>query len=247
MNQLNIKRNYFFLVLAGLLAAGSCTREVDNWINKEADTIYDTLSSLPGNRILAFQVTNLVETEERIYSSIDDSAKTITVYLPAYYGLGVIQPEISLPAGSAVSPDPDLPIPVFYETPAQYTVTAANGASTTYKVEIIVQQAALLVDELSSATKTYVFRMRTRPGGSVTITGDNIIPLYSITSAYLIDDQGREVMKLAELQSGSANTSETIRYIMPYAGDNIPVGLYYLELRSYALTRRMQYPIQLTL
>ncbi len=47
---------------------------------------------LPQNRILSFKVVNLTDTV--IYGAIDDIDNTITVYIPFYYGLTVIDPRI---------------------------------------------------------------------------------------------------------------------------------------------------------
>ncbi|WP_139275950.1 hypothetical protein [Sinomicrobium oceani] len=218
-----------------LLCSAGCTREEDNLIITE-ETWYDTISSVQDNRILEYRIGN-VNDDYTIYSAIDDSTGTITVYLPAYYELGVIQAEIKLPEGTTISPDADVPVPVFEEEPFVYEVTSAEGLKATYTVDIVIQQEDFSLNELSrnpdspvsfSAKESYI-----------RVTGTNILGNYAITRGYLTNEAGERVYTM-----GEAQTPPTSRQIYLSCIDVEP-GLYWIEITSYALTRRMENPINL--
>lgn len=105
-----------------LLVSVSCKKTVD-------------LEPLPQNEITAFKVTNLQDTV--IYGAIDNTNKSITVYLPFFYGLNVIDPEITVSPGASVVEE-ILPVPVESEN-TTYTVKGPDGSLNKYQL-IIVQQ-----------------------------------------------------------------------------------------------------------
>ena len=225
-----------FLTL--IILFGACTDEVENLIERKGDTVFDTLTTIPGNRILEFSVEN---TPEVIYSSIDDGARTITVYLPHYYLLGVIDPLITMPEGSSISPDDQELVPVFSEEPFVYTVSAPDQEDVQYTVLPIIQQPQIIMDELSTAEDTTVYLF---PGSNgITITGENFIPNLNVTTTYLIDENENEWP--FELAAGQELIwrSNLINY--PAPTDNLTEGTYWVEMRAYALTKRMKYPIYL--
>ena len=89
---------------------------------------------LPKNRILSFKVTNLTDT--LIYGAIDDIDNTITVYVPFYYGLTLIDPEIELSEGATLAEEA---LPVNIGETATYNVTGADGSKRAYKLSIVLQ------------------------------------------------------------------------------------------------------------
>src|SRR5690606_38100916 len=111
----------------------------------------DTLDvpPLPTARILEY---NIVNTQQPIYSSIDHESGTITTYLPAYIAMEVIEPELVLPEGATVQPGSGEPVEVFGD-PVTYTVTAPDGTTAEYTLDIQVQQAEMILEEFSSETK----------------------------------------------------------------------------------------------
>jgi len=62
----------------------------------------EELALLPADKILEYKVTNLPN-DDVIYGAIDNEANTITVYLPYYYGLLVIDPTIKVANGASLT------------------------------------------------------------------------------------------------------------------------------------------------
>jgi hypothetical protein len=89
---------------------------------------------LPQNRILSFKVVNLTDTV--IYGAIDDIDNTITVYIPFYYGLTVIDPRIEVSGGAKLQEEI---LPVAIDGTASYTVTGADGSKRNYSLSIVLQ------------------------------------------------------------------------------------------------------------
>ncbi|RZF59706.1 hypothetical protein [Sphingobacterium corticibacterium] len=235
-------RRFIHIALFSLIIVGSssCTKEQENLITVE-ETLYDTLRTLPVNRIIEYNVTNIDETT--IYSAIDDSKKTITVYLPAYYMLGIIQPEIVLPEGTAISPTADEPVPVFSEAPFTYEVTSPAGEKATYTLNIIVQQQDFTINELT----TNINSPRTLPnaGGTITVQGRGMLGNQVVTKGFLMDEDGNEVYAFADVGNVPA-FSYQVHFGWGSSFNKPPLepGLYWVEVRSYALTKRMTNPVR---
>lgn len=236
-------KHFISVALFTVLAAGisSCTKEHDNLIITE-ETLYDTISTQKDNRILEYSIAN-VNDDYTIYSAIDDSAATITVYLPAYYELGIIQPEIKLSEGASISPSADEPVPVFEDKPFIYKVTGKDGLKATYTVNIIVQQQDFQLTELTktpTSPKTY-----NSATGSLSISATNLLASYTVTKCYLVNEQGERVYRLADTQSTPKSNKMSFLYGTAGSLDPVPAGLYWVEISSYAITKRMQNPIRM--
>ena len=232
----------YILLFSFISLFWACGDEVENLIEVKGDTVFDTVvnAALPNARILEYKVENAPTV---IYSAINDSTRTITVYLPHYYALGFIDPVISLPAGASISPDDEALVPVFGEEPFVYTVSAPGEADVQYTVLPVVQQPEIILNELSTSEDTTVIGLA--GGGSstaITIRGENFIPEMSVTKLFAIDENenAREISPVAGAEQ-SARSAE-IRY-RPPPRDEFPEGVYWLEMRAYALTARMQYPV----
>lgn len=117
-------------MLISLLALGTIT----------SCTKTEALTPLPQNRILEYKVTNLPDTV--IYGSIDNIDNSITVYVPYYFSLSVIEPEVKLSAGAKLSTE-TLPVSIT-DTTTTYQVQGADGSSRIYKLRIIQQNPASL-------------------------------------------------------------------------------------------------------
>lgn len=228
----------YIALLTMVTFLGACTDEVENLIERKADPVFDTLTVLPNKRILEYSVEN---TPEVIYSSIDDNERTITVYLPHYYLLRVIDPLISLPEGTTISPDDDELVPVFSEEPFVYTVSTPDREDAHYTVLPIIQQPEIIMDELSTAEDTTVYLFPSSNG--ITITGANFIPNLNITSTYLIDEDENEWPFGVAAGQELIWRSNFINYPAPTS--DFTEGIYWVEMRAYALTTRMKYPIYL--
>lgn len=148
------------LAIAGfLLFLGSCKKTIG-------------LDPLPLNKILEYKVANMADTV--LYGIIDDSDNTITVYVPFYYGLSLIDPEIKLSEGASLT-EPILPVNINDDTQT-YTVKGADGSTNTYKLKIAQQNPP-----------TFDIAWATKPPVSYPI---NVVPLirgnFMTTNAALV-------------------------------------------------------------
>ena len=227
-----------FITLTVAVIAFACTDEVENIIERKGDPVYDTVRILPNARILEYKLEN---SPSVIHGAIDDSTNTITVYLPHFYRLGFIDPLITLPEGTTISPDDEELVPVFSEEPFVYTVSAPDEEDVRYTVRTIVQQPKIILDELSSNEDTTVFEFPSSQ--SIFITGKNFIPDLSITTSYLIDENENE--RPIGFGSGTQMSARSTSLVYPMVDDSFAEGLYWVEMRAYALTARMKYPIYL--
>jgi hypothetical protein len=213
--------------------------EIIKEVEVKGDTVYDTLEAPePGNHILEYNVVNLADAP--IYSAIDHAEKTITVYLPHYYVLEFIEPEIVLPQGASVSPETGELVEVFSAEPVTYTVTARDGTKATYQLKIEIQQPQIVLDELGTAEAPHSIGI----DDGIVITGKNFIPDIAVTNVYLIDEAGEEIKLVPEVNATERSTTMGF-YAVETA---VETGkLYWIEMRAYTLTQRMQYPIQFEL
>ena len=219
---------------------GACTDEVENLIERKGDTVVDTLTALPGTRILEYSVENAPEV---IYGAINNSTRTITIYLPQQYAdFRIIDPVISLPEGTTITPDDDELVPVTTEEPFVYTVSAPEQEDVEYTVITIRQHPKIVLDELSTSEDTT--NIIVPSGNAFIITGKNFIPDVSITRVYLIDEDENDYE--LEFSSNTQRTAVSTRLDLPAILDEELVGrFYWVEMRAYALTVRMKYPIYL--
>jgi len=118
----------FFISCALAIFLSSCTKTVD----------YEPLAQ---NRIQSFKVINLPDTS--ISAVLDHIENTITVYVPYYYAMEIIQPEIKLDPNARIKEVVE-PVLITNNT-TQYTVVAADGKERQYKLIIIQQNTPELV------------------------------------------------------------------------------------------------------
>ena len=110
-----------FSIVMSMLTLASCKKTVG-------------LDPLPQAKIIEFRVTNVPDTA--IYGAIDDITNTITVYIPYYYGLSVIDPSIKVSAGSTLEGEV---LPVNITDKKSYNVTGSDGSKKTYTLQIVSQ------------------------------------------------------------------------------------------------------------
>lgn len=129
----------FSLLLISLLIQGSIT----------SCTKTEALTPLAQNRILEYKVTNLPDTV--IYGAIDNIDNSITVYVPYYFSLSVIEPAVTLSAGARLSTEA-LPVSITDST-TSYEVKGADGSSRTYKLHIVQQNPSSLKADWSPSVE----------------------------------------------------------------------------------------------
>jgi hypothetical protein len=98
------------------------------------------LEPLAQNEILEYKITNLTDTI--IYGAIDQSDHTITVYVPYYYSLSLIDPEIKVSTGAKIEGEV-LPVLISAKN-TTYSVIAADGTKNTYTLNIVQQNTPSL-------------------------------------------------------------------------------------------------------
>jgi len=119
MNLTSLRNCY--LIITVLIASIACTKTTDP-------------DPLPQNRILVYKVTNLTDTV--IYGAVDNIENSITVYIPFYYGLTLIDPQIEVSGGAKIEGEI---LPVNIEKSTSYTVTGADGSKRIYSLKIVLQ------------------------------------------------------------------------------------------------------------
>jgi len=90
---------------------------------------------VPPNRMTEYKVVNLQDTV--IYGAIDNENNTVTVYVPFYLSMSVIEPEIKVEEGATLETEA---MPVELDNTTQtYTVRGADGSERTYQLNIVQQ------------------------------------------------------------------------------------------------------------
>ncbi len=131
---MKLKLTLYFLIALGALALASCTKTMD-------------LPGLPQNKILSYKVVNLQDTV--IYGAVDNIDHTITVYVPFYLNMTVIDPEIKVSDGAKIEGRIE-PVSVNAKD-VKYKVTGADGSTNVYTLQIINQSiSSLNVDWVGS-------------------------------------------------------------------------------------------------
>lgn len=223
-------RNAFLVI--GVLCFWSCTKEED---------VTEITTDQTKNKILSYKITNPGQ-KHAIYSAVDDESKTITAYLPAYYQLEFMEVAIELPQGTTISPKADELVPVFSDKPFEYTVTATDGTTAKYKLNVVIQYPDMVLNEFSSATVT------AKIGQNVTVGGKNILASGAVTKLYLLDENGAKVLNFTMNETNSASNSLTFTTVIPnleayntFVADK--QKKYWLQIESYGIIKKMTYPV----
>lgn len=193
------------------------------------------LDALPQNLITEYKVSNI---DGDIYGSINESNKTITVYLPVYYKLGVIDPEIKVSQGAKLSKE-SLPVKLDNKT-VTYTVTAADQSTSTYKLTIVIQQQTpMFISYIQSDYKA--------PNTALQLSGNFFATDPKDIHVTLVNEKGKETAELEPYWSGYKVV--TSGGITSLSSVNIPVdieeGKYFVRTRVFSLTATSTDPIEI--
>jgi len=229
---MKIKSTKLWIILAGFMGLSACKKT-------------ENLPPLPNNKIVAYRVP---VADGTILGAIDESDKTITVYLPFYYQLDVIDPEISLAEGARLQEEVG-PVAVLDDA-VSYTVIGADNSTATYKLHIVLQQIApLVIQEVSSETNTVVWGIG---ANTLQLRGNFNTNDASKISAYLVDENGEETALIANTANGPASvtvamvgTEKLYTFGRIQVPQTLDPGLYKIRVKVQALTAETQYPIQL--
>jgi len=201
----------------------------------------EPLPAQPQNRILQYKVTNLQDTA--IYGAINDSARTITVYIPFYFNLPVIDPAIRVSDGATLQSEV-VPVAVS-DTTTTYSVKGRDGVIATYRLSIIVQSQPLVLEDLSSADAVAEYPANGFLGN--VIGNYNTSDLSSFNMQLVSTDASREY----SLKVTQAYTSIFLidgQYILSQAQipADMDTGLYRVRITLFGQnTATMKYPIHI--
>jgi len=136
------------------------------------------LAPLPKNKILEYKVTNIPDTV--IYGAVDEADHTITVYVPFYYGLTLIDPAIIVSEGAHLGEE-TLPVAIDAGD-ITYTVKGPDGSSNVYTLKIIQQGTPALVLKWADASGPTAYPNSTLPGvGGNFYTRNMALTTWSLT------------------------------------------------------------------
>ncbi|PZR20396.1 MAG: hypothetical protein DI539_10980 [Flavobacterium psychrophilum] len=237
------------LLALPLLALFSCTDEEDRWTDVKGDPVTEIITERDNNRIVAFNVVNPGEAQT-IHSAVNNIDKTITVYLPSYYEYQYLEVNIDLPEGTTVAPAEDELIPVFSQTPVTYTVTATDGTTATYTINIEIQQPELFVDEYVDPWGMEGTPVIPVLGGGIKLTGKNFIPSYEVTKVFVVDAQGNKLWQLKQYNEGYDIFTFSAMFVFVDSLDNLPTldpnTDYYFRMECYDLNYTTTSPFRIT-
>lgn len=230
---------YAFLLL-GSLCLWNCTKEED---------VTEVVTDQTKNKILSYKITNPGQ-KQAIYSAVDNETKTITAYLPAYYQLELMEVAIELPQGTTISPSASELVPVFTDKPFEYTVTASDGTTSKYKLNVVIQYPEMALNELSRIRPTTGAVVAAKIGQIITVTGANLIASGAVTKLYILDKDGKKVWgsySMNELNSSSIS----LRFDLaanhdPDAYKTLTTDKttqYWLQVECYGIIKKMTLPV----
>lgn len=201
------------------------------------------LPAQPGNRILSYKVTNVQDTV--IYGAIDETEKNITVYVPFYYNLAVIDPEIKLSDGAKLQEPVDA-VEVT-RTDVVYKVKAADGTIASYKLKIVVQNAGdLYVKELSTASIIAVFY----PNAQFIVSGNFFTVDPALIDTRLVAKNGGKESSISYGTMGGGRNVENgqVAYNINYNTllPTLDSGLYYIKVKVFGQSAQSRYPIRIS-
>lgn len=201
------------------------------------------LPAQPNNRILEYKVTNVQDTV--IYGAIDEIEKSITVYVPFYYNLAVIDPEIKLSDGAKLQ-EPANAVEV-NRTDVVYKVKATDGTIASYKLKIVVQNAGdLFIKELSSASSTAVFY----PNALLNVSGNFFTNDGAVVDTWLVaKNGGKETsIRYGILGGGRIVENGEVIYTISYNTllPTLDSGLYHIKVKVFGQTALSKFPIRIS-
>ena len=206
----------------------------------------EELALLPADKILEYKVTNLPN-DEVIYGAVDNETNTITVYVPYYYGLLVIDPSITLSNGASITEE-ILPVKTD-EKNQTYTVKSATGTTRTYSLKIELQSTPSFEAAFASTSSISLTK---GPGtGFPAINGTFMHTNPALVSIALINQETKERYQMATPNSLKVSG---IGYQLTYTGterenripSDILAGTYNVEVTNLNHTIILANPLKIT-
>lgn len=197
----------------------------------------------PNSKIIEYKVP---VSDGEISGVIDEGDKTITVYVPFYYQLDVIDPKIKLADGASLK-EKIVPVDVLDEKTI-YTVTGADKSTSTYRLIIKLQQLGpLVIEEISTATTTTKWGIGFY---NVRLRGNFNTNDATKVKAFLVGSDNKEYA-LVNSPNGAPGIQTTMGatdkiYALFYlqVPQTIEPGIYKLKVKIQSLTAVAKYPIE---
>jgi hypothetical protein len=230
---MNSLKNIFLILLSVVFFGIACTKTED-------------LPPLSQSQLLSFKVPTF---DGELVGAVDQSDKTITIYVPFYYEFDVIDPVITLSEGARLKEEAQ-PVSVLAES-TEYVVIGADNSETIYTLIVKLQQLTpLTMRELSSATTTanmVIGASNVKVYGSFNTTDASKITIF------IVDEEGNEYPTNANTGYGPAgvaviqNTNGTKEY--SFGNIQIPQtltpGLYYIRAKVLGQVGTTTYPVRM--
>lgn len=231
-----------------LLAIAGCTK---------TDTIAPPAAS--DSRITEYKIVNVQG--DPIYGTVNDADSGITVYLPFYKQLVVLEPEIKVSTGATVQPGTGTLIENLLEVfqkgrDIKYTVTGKSGQKKTYTLKIVVQQPPLTLKEVStSATDIKSFDINMSINFSsinMNLPGTGFHENRELMKVVLVDETGKEYPPFAMSITNTNDLNVVGISVINYKENQSPLltalpatGLYKIRVYSYAKVVTTTFPIRI--
>lgn len=209
-------------------------------------------------KILEYKIVNVQG--QPIYGAVNEKDTTISVYLPIYRELVVLEPEIKVSEGATVKPETgtlieDLLTVLRSDEPIKYIVTSREGKSRTYTLKIEVQQPALTLEELSTATEVQEYTIDMTAFYSdirFAIKGAGFHENHDLIKVVLVDEAGKDSPPLTIAFSTNNDLSRLDVSVTKFEEPHDPLllhlpatGLYKVRVYVYGKAATMQYPIRI--
>lgn len=227
-----MRLKYTILTLLAVSGLLSCEKKMD-------------LPAQPNSRILEYKVP---VSDGTIGGIIDESDKTITVYLPFFYNLDVIDPEIKLADGAKLSEE-SLPVEVMGSN-VSYTVTGRDKTTTTYKLVIKIQQIGpLVVNEVSTATANVNWGIgfyQINLVGTFNTTDPNKVRVFLVDANQKESEMGHVTgfgTAALTVQFGTAGKNYSMGYLA--VPQTLDPGNYTIRVKVLSLSTDLKYPVTL--
>ena len=196
------------------------------------------------DKITEYKVTNT--NQGAIQGAIDESSKTITVYIPFYFGLQVIVPAIQVSPGARLD-KPATPVPILSDT-TTYKVIGADNSNSVYKLKIVIQQQTPLMITGVSADSPNDGDAFTVAGG-IWVEGNFNTLNYNLVNVFMVTNSGQELPLAIDPTNATAySNGDSTGYTMgPYTIPNTldSGSTYHLRVKLNGLTANWPTAIQL--
>lgn len=200
----------------------------------------ESLPPVTQSNIISFAVNNLPDTA--VYGAIDNTDRTITIYLPFYYSISVIDPVIKVTDGAKIQEEI---VPFKTTDTARYTVKGKDNSTTVYKAFVVVQPPAtpFTLLELSTATNYAT----ANPGyNQFSFGGMFYTTNAALTQSWLVNSKGVEtpitgggIFVNTDSETGVTSYWRVSVTVPP----TLDSGLYLIKSSIWGRTATMQYPI----